>query len=117
MQVRQCIQEKINSSQHLPPPGPPTTLNPSPAQKMSNTPEELTLRWGSATFEHLMRLFYTADAPRAGVFLSYAHHVLSEPEPPPAWTNIVHSFGPMDPKHLALLPARYKHGYSYGTVM
>mmetsp|Transcript_2223 Transcript_2223/g.5901 ORF Transcript_2223/g.5901 Transcript_2223/m.5901 type:complete len:426 (-) Transcript_2223:578-1855(-) len=85
--------------------------------KMSNTPEELTLRWGSATFEHLMRLFYTADAPRAGVFLSYAHHVLSEPEPPPAWTNIVHSFGPMDPKHLALLPARYKHGYSYGTVM
>lgn len=86
-------------------------------QKMSNTPEELINRWGGDTFDHLMGLFYSRDAPRAGVFLAYSHHILSEPEAPPAWSGVVHNFGPMDPKHLARLPERYTHGFSYGNVM
>ncbi|KAG1658960.1 hypothetical protein FOA52_004376 [Chlamydomonas sp. UWO 241] len=85
--------------------------------KMSNTPEELVNRWGGETFEHLMGLFYSRDAVRAGVFLCYAHHVTSGYEDPPAWHNVVHNWAPMDPKHLALLPGKYTHGHSYGNVM
>lgn len=70
--------------------------------KLSETPEVLTDRWGTETFEHLVGLVHSEDAVQAGVQLCYAHCLYLAPEPDPFWKSSVHGFRRMSAQELQL---------------
>jgi FAD dependent oxidoreductase len=68
--------------------------------KLSETPEDLSLRWSGATLDHLMDLVHSRSAAAAGVQPVRASCLFLAPEPDPYWSGLVTGFRRMKSREL-----------------
>ena len=75
-------------------------------------------RWGSETFTHYMDLYFSPEAPAAGVLLTSAYELFRSPEPDPDWAAVVPCFRHLSPSELAGYDPTglHTHGIAYDTI-
>lgn len=76
-------------------------------------------RWGRATLEHYLSVYFSADAPAAGVLMVPAYELFRGPQPDPAWCAVVPHFRHLSRRELDLYDPTGRHtfGYAYDTIV
>ena len=90
--------------------------------QIAGTPEERVNGWGKVAFDHFLKLLYSPDGGKAGVQLLTAYNLQQQHEagsPLPSWRDIVFNFRPLSSQDIAQmgLPARFTHGFTFGTLV
>lgn len=76
-------------------------------------------RWGKETFDHYMSIYFSPEAPAAGVLYTSAYEMYRHPTPDPEWKDVVPSFRHLTEKELAALDPTGQHtcGIAYDTII
>ncbi|XP_072546464.1 D-aspartate oxidase-like [Salminus brasiliensis] len=80
-------------------------------------PLERQRRWFKETFDHLLGIVESSEAPEAGVFLSSGYILLKEvpSDPKPYWSDYVFGFRTMTDREMRRFP-NHKFGQSFTSI-
>ncbi|XP_036448671.1 D-aspartate oxidase isoform X2 [Colossoma macropomum] len=80
-------------------------------------PVERQRRWFKQTFDHLLSIVESPEAPEAGVYLSSGYHIFKEvpTDPNPYWTDFVFGFRTMTVHEMKRFP-KHTFGQAFTTI-
>ncbi|XP_071836960.1 D-aspartate oxidase-like isoform X2 [Apostichopus japonicus] len=85
--------------------------------KIGDTPAELCLKWGKATYDHLLSIIKTGDATKLGVELISGYYFFPKQKEDPDWKDACLGFRKVTRREIDLFAPEAKDGFFFTSVI